>query len=53
MNDEATADHLRMRNTVLASLSQKEFARLRVALKPVSLKFGEVLYEPGKAIRHV
>ena len=53
MNDEATADHLRMGNTVLASLSQKEFARLRVALKPVSLKFGEVLYEPGKAIRHV
>jgi len=53
MNDEATADHLRMGNTVLASLSQKEFARLHVALKPVSLKFGEVLYEPGKAIRHV
>jgi CRP-like cAMP-binding protein len=53
MNDEATADHLRMRNTVLASLSQKDFALLRVVLKPVSLKFGEVLYEPGKAIRHV
>ena len=40
-------------NKVLASLSQTEFARLRVALEPVSLKFGQVLFEPGKAIRHV
>ena len=28
-------------------------ARLQSALQPVSLKFGHVLYEPGKAIRYV
>jgi CRP-like cAMP-binding protein len=42
-----------LKNTVLASLPRKEFARLQTALEPVSLKFGQVLYEPGKAIRHV
>jgi len=42
-----------VKNTILVSLSGKEFARLRTALVPVRLKFGQVLYEPGKAIRHV
>jgi hypothetical protein len=36
----------------LAGLCQKDFARLQV-LKPVILKFGQVLYEPGQAIRQV
>jgi CRP-like cAMP-binding protein len=40
-------------NTVLGSIPKREFARLEAALEPVTLKFGEVLYEPGKAIRHV
>ena len=46
-------NHNAAKNTILASLSGKEFARLRMALEPVTLKFGHVLYEPGKAIRHV
>ena len=40
-------------NALLAGLPRKEYARLRVELEPVSLKFGQVLYEPGKSIRHV
>jgi len=41
------------KNTVLACLPPKEFARLQKALEPVCLKFGQALYEPGKAIRYV
>jgi len=41
------------KNTVLACLPPKEFARLQNALEPVCLKFGHTLYEPGKAIQHV
>jgi CRP-like cAMP-binding protein len=41
------------RNTILSSLPRAEFTRLQAALEPVSLAFGRVLYEPGKAIRHV
>jgi len=40
-------------NRVLASIPQKDFKRLEAALEPVTLRFGQVLYEPGKAIRHV
>jgi CRP-like cAMP-binding protein len=40
-------------NGLLAGLPQKEYARLRAELDPVSLKFGQVLYEPGRSIRHV
>jgi CRP-like cAMP-binding protein len=40
-------------NRVLASLPVKESRRLRGLLEPITFKFGEVLYEPGKAIRHV
>lgn len=42
-----------LKNSVLASLPRQQFARLQAALEPVSLKFGQVLYEPGKAIRDV
>jgi hypothetical protein len=38
-----------VKNTILASPSGEEFARLRMAVVPVSLKFGQVLYEPGKS----
>ena len=41
------------KNAVLASLPRREFRRLHAALAPVSLKFGQVLYEPGEAIRYV
>src|SRR5664279_607665 len=40
-------------NRVLASIPPKARERLRAQLEPVTLTFGEVLYEPGKTIRHV
>lgn len=40
-------------NALLAGLPQKAYVRLRAELEPVDLKFGQVLYEPGKSIRHV
>jgi CRP-like cAMP-binding protein len=40
-------------NSLLAAVPGKEYRRLRAALEPVTLTFGEVLYEPGEAIRHV
>jgi CRP-like cAMP-binding protein len=42
-----------LKNTVLAGLPPAGLARLQTALEPVALKFGQILYEPGKAIRHV
>ena len=40
-------------NRVLASIPPREYKRLQAHLEPVDLKFGEVLFEPGKAIKHV
>jgi len=40
-------------NHLLAALPRKEYQRLLTSLEPVTLTFGEVLYEPGKPIRHV
>jgi len=40
-------------NTLLAALPGKDYRRLLTGLEPVTLTFGEILYEPGKAIRHV
>jgi hypothetical protein len=40
-------------NRVLADIPASEYRRLEAQLEPVTLKFGEVLYEPGQAIRHV
>ncbi|CAG0991281.1 hypothetical protein BURK1_02278 [Burkholderiales bacterium] len=42
-----------MGNRVLASIPTKDFRRLERDLEPVTLGFGQVLYEPRKAIRHV
>jgi CRP-like cAMP-binding protein len=41
------------RNALLARLPPKSVLRLSAELEPVSLVFGQVLYEPGKSIRHV
>jgi CRP-like cAMP-binding protein len=46
-------DRQRVANRVLASIPPKQYQRLRAQLEPVTLKFGQVLYQPGKAIRHV
>jgi CRP-like cAMP-binding protein len=40
-------------NRILASIPNDEYRRLRRQLEPVTLRFGQVLYEPGKAIRYV
>jgi CRP-like cAMP-binding protein len=47
------ADQTRVTNRVLASIPAKDYKRLQAELEPVELKFGQVLYEPGKPIRHV
>ncbi|MGH7056991.1 MAG: cyclic nucleotide-binding domain-containing protein, partial [Acetobacteraceae bacterium] len=40
-------------NRLLAALPGETHARLRPKLKPVTLKFGEVLYRSGKPLRYV
>jgi CRP-like cAMP-binding protein len=40
-------------NQLLAALPKDEYRRLAPSLKPFSLVFGEVIYEPGDLIRHV
>ena len=40
-------------NSLLAAVPRKEYRRLLAGLEPVTLTFGEVLYEPGETIRHV
>ena len=40
-------------NHLLHALPEEDFARLSPHLEPVSLKLGEVLYEPGVKLRHV
>ena len=42
-----------MANSLLAALPRKDCQRLLARLEPVTLTFGEILYEPGKPIRHV
>ena len=40
-------------NSLLSAIPRKEYRRLHARLEPVTLNFGEVLYEPGETIRHV
>ena len=40
-------------NRLLAALPKKEFLRLLPGLEQVTLRFAEVLYEPGARIQHV
>lgn len=46
-------DRVPVANRVLASIPAKSYKRLHVQLEPVTVEFGQVLYEPGKAIRYV
>ncbi len=40
-------------NSLLAALPQREYQRLLTGFEPVTLTFGQVLYEPEQPIRHV
>jgi CRP-like cAMP-binding protein len=40
-------------NRVLAALPAKEYARLLACFEPVTLTYGEVLYEPGEPMQYV
>lgn len=40
-------------NSLLAALPRRDCQRLLTRLEPVALTFGDILYEPGKPIRHV
>jgi CRP-like cAMP-binding protein len=40
-------------NRVLADIPAPEYRRLQTQLEPVTLKFGQILYEPGQTIRYV
>ena len=40
-------------NSLLAAVPRKAYRQLLAELEPVTLTFGEVLYEPGETIRHV
>src|ERR1700687_1476545 len=40
-------------NSVLAALPARAYEAMRTGLKSVKLNFGDILYEPGQAIRHV
>jgi hypothetical protein len=40
-------------DSLLAALPRKSYLQLLPGLAPVDLAFGDVLYEPGEAIREV
>lgn len=47
------ADRVPVANRLLAALPRAEYRHLLASLEPVTLAFGEILCEPGDAIRHV
>jgi CRP-like cAMP-binding protein len=49
----ATTTRTRSGNLLLAALPSTDHARLESALEPVTITYGEVLYEPGERMRHV
>ena len=51
--DHKVAKRSPMANRLLAALPRKDYHRLLAGLEPVTLNYGEVLYEPGEPIRHV
>ena len=49
----ATTKKVAVRNRLLAALPAREYRALAGGLEPVTLAFGDVLYEAGARIRHV
>jgi CRP-like cAMP-binding protein len=47
------ATRMSLQNVVLSGIPAPEFKLLQASLEPINLSFGEVLYQPGKRIRHV
>jgi CRP-like cAMP-binding protein len=47
------ANRVPVANRLLAAIPRKDCQRLLAGLEPVTLTYGEVLYEPEKPIRHV
>ncbi len=50
---EPIARQAPIENSLLAALPRNEYRRLLAGLEPVTLTFGEILYEPGETIRDV
>ena len=44
---------LKIENSLLAAVPRNAYRTLLASLEPVTLTFGEVLYEPGETIHHV
>jgi CRP-like cAMP-binding protein len=49
----AAAERAPFQNRILSALPRGDYQRLATKLEPVSLSFGEVLYEPGDPVRYV
>ena len=49
----ATPERPPIVNRILSALPRADYQRLAAKLEPVTLGFGEVLYEPGDPVRHV
>ena len=50
---KAAPSHAVAENRLLAALPAKDYARLQRDLEPVTIRYGEVLYEPGEVMRNV
>jgi CRP-like cAMP-binding protein len=51
--DRKVAKGVPISNRLLAALPRKHYQRLLGGFEPVTLTYGEVLYEPGDPVRHV
>ena len=47
------SEQMRIANRILASIPPRQYRRLEAELEPVTLDFGQVLYEPQKTIEYV
>jgi len=52
-SERQVARRASIENSLLAAIPRKEYRRLFASLEPVTLTFGDMLYESGETIRHV